>query len=80
MTSKTANSAPFSLRVNDAAEHFGLKAPTLYQWVSQGRLLRGKHYLKVGGRVVIIREAFIEFMFKEDGTNVGENQEQAALS
>ena len=63
--------APYSLRVKAAAAHFGLAAPTLYQWVSNGRLLRGKHFLKVGGRVVIIRDAFIDFMRQEDGTNGG---------
>ena len=50
---QTAYSAPYSLRVKDAEEHFGFKEQTLYQWISNGRLQRGKHYLKVGGRIVI---------------------------
>lgn len=67
------NFPPYSLRKKTAAEHFGLSESTLSQWVSNGRLLRGKHYLKVGGRIVIIREAFIEFMKVEDGSFGGEN-------
>lgn len=75
-----ANAAPYSLRIKEAATHFGLKAPTLYQWVSNGRLRRGKEYLKVGGRVVIIREAFIDFLFREDGTNGDTGKGRAAVS
>lgn len=68
---KTISAPPYSMRIKIASEHFGLAEPTLYQWVSNGRLLRGKHYLKVGGRVVIIRDAFIDFMMSEDGSFVG---------
>lgn len=57
---------PYSLRVNEASKHFGFAPQTFYQWVNNGRLRRGKEYLKIGGRVVILREAFIEFMRKED--------------
>ena len=64
---------PYSLRPKAAAAHFGIAAPTLYQWVSSGRLLREKHYLKVGGKVVIIRDAFIDFLHQEDGTNGGQD-------
>ena len=62
---------PYSLRVKDASVHFGLAAQTLYQWVNDGKLIRGKHYLKIGRAVCIIREEFIKFMFTEDGTNGG---------
>lgn len=62
---------PYSLRVKDAAIHFGIAAQTLYQWVNDGKLIRGKHYLKIGRAVCIIREEFIKFMFMEDGTNGG---------
>ena len=50
---------PYSMTVQEAAKHFGFAAQTLYDWVSQGRLHRGIHYLKVGRRTVIIREKFI---------------------
>jgi len=60
---------PYSLSIQDSAAHFGLSKHTLYKWVSEGRLLRGKHYLKIGKRVVIIREAFINYLHAEDGTN-----------
>lgn len=60
---------PFSLTVKDAAVHFGFAPQTLYDWISEGRLHRGEHYLKVGRKVVIVREAFIDFLRKEDGYN-----------
>ena len=66
---QNSNLAPYSLRVKDAEEHFGFKEQTLYQWISNGRLQRGKHYLKVGGRIVIVREEFIKFLIEEDGNN-----------
>ena len=39
--------------------------------VSKGELLRGKHYLKVGGRVLIVREAFREWLLEQDKVNAG---------
>jgi len=62
---------PFSIRVQDMKDHFGIAPQTVSQWISAGRLLRGKHYLKVGNRVFIVREAFIDFMREEDGFNGG---------
>jgi excisionase family DNA binding protein len=62
---------PFSLSVKEAARHFGFHPKTLYDWISLGRLHRGVHYLKIGKKVLIVREAFIEFLQKEDGTSGG---------
>lgn len=59
---------PYSLSIKGAAEHFGFAAATLYNWISQGRLHRGIHYLNIGRKPLIIREAFIEFLKKEDGS------------
>ena len=63
-----ASLQPYCLSVNDAAAHFGFAPQTLYDWISYGKLARGKHYLKIGKKVVILRDAFIEFLRKEDGT------------
>ena len=71
---------PYSLRPKAAAAHFGIAKPTIYGWVSNGRLQRGKHYLKVGHRIVIIREAFIDFLHQEDIKDGGPDPEQPALS
>lgn len=60
--------APYTLNIKKAAEHFGLAAHTLYNWVSNGRLIRGVHYMKVGGKPLIIREKFIEWMEEQDGS------------
>ena len=46
----------------------GLAVGTLYNWISNGRMKRGVHYLKVGRKPIIIREKFIELMEEEDGS------------
>jgi len=61
---------PYSLSVEGASEYFGLAKQTLYKWISIGKLHRGYHYLKVGRKPVIIRDAFIELMRQEDGSLV----------
>lgn len=54
-----------------AAEHFGYAPQSLYDMISQGRLIRGIHYLKIGEKkVLIIREAFIKWLLEQDGVNV----------
>jgi len=58
---------PYSLSVKDAADYFGFAAQTLYDWISVGKLHRGIHYLKIGKKVVIVCENFIEFMRCQDG-------------
>jgi hypothetical protein len=63
-----SNFLPYSLSVNDAAAYFGFAPQTLYDWISCGKLTRGTHYLKIGKKVVILRDAFIELLHKEDGT------------
>jgi hypothetical protein len=70
MANNTQKIEPFSLIVNEAAHHFGFSLQTLYDWISRGKLHRGKHYLKIGKKVVIIRENFIKFMVNEDGSQV----------
>ncbi|EFK11249.1 conserved hypothetical protein [delta proteobacterium NaphS2] len=59
---------PYSLSVKGASEHFGFSPQTIYNWMYKGRLHRGIHYLNIGNKPVIIREAFIEFLKKEDGS------------
>ena len=61
---------PFSLRPEEAERHFGIAKQTLYQWISEGKLIRGKHYFKIGRITCIIRDEFINFMLQEDGANV----------
>ncbi len=53
---------PFSMSVTDAAEHFGFAAATIYKYISDRKITEGREYLKVGRKVVIVREAFIEWM------------------
>lgn len=58
--------APYSIRVKDAGEVFGIAPNTVYSWISEGRLARSKHYLKVGNRVLIIYEEFVKYLQEED--------------
>lgn len=53
---------PYSLSVRAAADHFGFSRHTLYRWISDGKLIQNRHYLKVGKKTVIVRHAFIEYM------------------
>jgi excisionase family DNA binding protein len=72
MANNTQRFEPFSLTVKEAAGYFGFSPQTLYDWISRGKLHRGTHYLKVGKKVVIIRENFIEWMLEEDGSLVAQ--------
>ena len=58
---------PYTLSVKSASEHFGLASNTLYHWINDGKLVRGKHYLKVGRKVLIVRDKFIELLGAIDG-------------
>jgi len=60
---------PYSLTPETAAEHFGIAAGTLYNWVSEGCLIRGQHYLKIGRKTLIVRDAMIEYLRGVDNGN-----------
>jgi len=66
-TTRESSILPYSLTVKGASAHFGFAPPTIYGWISKGRLRRGVHFIKVAGKPLIIREAFIDWMRKEDG-------------
>ena len=61
---------PYSLSIEEASYYFGLEENAFHRWIRDGRLQRDYHYLEVGGKPVIIRETFIEFMKKEDASYV----------
>ena len=65
--SPTYNTPPYSLSVKEASKHFGFAVQTLYQWINDGRLIRGEHYLKVGRKPLIVRDKFIAWMEEQDG-------------
>lgn len=58
---------PFSLSVGDAAKYFGFNKNTIYNMISNGTLILGTHYLKVGRKVVILTAAFKKWMFEQSG-------------
>ena len=60
--------APYSLSPNQMETYFGFKAKTIYDLMYAGRLHRGYHYLKVGKKVVIVCDKFIEWMEENDGS------------
>ena len=57
---------PYSLRLKEAERHFGFKVSTLRNWINYGRLIRGTHYIKVAGRVLILTEGFKQWMKEQD--------------
>jgi len=59
---------PYSLSVKDAGRYFGISPRTIYDMISEGKLHRGYHYIKMGKKVLIIREKFIEFLHQLDGS------------
>lgn len=61
---------PYSLSPNQMEFHFGFKAKSIYDLMHAGRLHRGYHYLKVGKKVVIICDKFIEWMEENDGSKI----------
>jgi len=61
---------PYSLSIEEASPYFGLAEDAFHRWIRDGRLQRDYHYIEVGGKPVIIREAFIEFMKKEGASYV----------
>lgn len=57
--------APYSLSIKGASEYFGVTKEDLYKWMYSGPLRRGVHYLNIGRKPLIIREAFAEFLKEE---------------
>ena len=58
---------PYSLSINEASRHFGLAVQTFYNMINIGKITQGIHYLKIGRKVVIVRDKFIEWMEAQDG-------------
>ena len=58
---------PYSLSIKGASEYFGLTPQSFYNLMYEGWLRRGIHYLNLGRKPLIVREAFIEFLESEDG-------------
>jgi len=62
-----------TLTVKDASACFGFSPVTLYQWMNTGRLIRGIHWLKVGRKVLIVKDEFFQWMKEQDGSYVSNN-------
>jgi len=67
---------PYTLQIKHAAPFFGYHPKTLYAKISSGELVLGLHYLRVGGKVLIITEAFKKWMFEQSGVAYGGNTHQ----
>lgn len=57
----------YTLSIKQASKIFGFPAGSLYNMISDGKLIRSYHYLKVGNRVLIKRKEFIEWLEEQDG-------------
>lgn len=58
---------PYTLGIKEASQMFSFAPRTLYNMINDGKLIRGKQYMKVGGKVLIKREEFIKWMEEKDG-------------
>ena len=57
----------YTLNIKEASKTFGFAPQTLYNWINNGRLIRGVHYLKVARKPLIKRKEFIKWMEEQDG-------------
>ncbi len=67
------NLEPYSMAIKDAAPYFGYHEKSLYAMVSDGELILGTHYLKVGKKVLIKTEAFKQWLLVRSGVVYGNN-------
>ena len=61
--------------VKKAASYFGYHEKTIYAMVEGRELGIGKHYLKVGKKVLIIVRGFKEYLHEKSGVVYGENED-----
>ena len=59
---------PFSISPNQMESYFGFKPKAIYDLIYTGKLQRGYHYLKIGKKLVIVCDKFIEWMEACDGS------------
>lgn len=59
---------PFSVSPNQMESYFGFKPKAIYDLIYTGKLQRGYHYLKIGKKLVIVCDKFIEWMEACDGS------------
>jgi excisionase family DNA binding protein len=71
---------PYTLSIKNASAYFGVAEQTFYQWVSEGALCRGIHYLKLGRKTLIVREAFVEWLREQDGSMVFQTKSVASCN
>lgn len=57
----------YTLNIKEASRVFGLATGTFYNWINNGKLIRGLHYLKVSNKPLIKRKEFIKWMEEQDG-------------
>ncbi len=57
----------YTLSIKETSKMFGFPAGSLYNMISDGKLIRSHHYLKVGSRVLIKQKEFIEWLEEQDG-------------
>ena len=65
------DTAPYSLSPKQAEAYFGIARATLYEWLNNGKLIRGEHFLKIGRKTLIKREQFIEWLEAQDNVCTG---------
>ena len=64
----TNEPTPYSLNLKGAGEHFGFTAKTLQNWIAKGRLTRGREFINIGNKPLILRDGFINWLKEQDGS------------
>lgn len=60
------NTPPYSLSPKQAEVYFGIARANLYEWLNNGKLIRGEHFLKIGRKTLIKRKQFIEWLEEQN--------------
>jgi len=66
-----AKLTPYTMTIKTAAPYFGYHPKSMYDMVSDGKLIYGTHYLKVGKKVLIKVTAFKAWMHEQTGVVYG---------
>ena len=69
------NIEPYTMPPKQAAAYFGFHEKTIYAMVESRELGIGRHYLKVGKKVLIIVNGFKQYLHEKSGVVYGDNQE-----
>ena len=67
MDAKTViENLPLTLTMDDVRRHLHVSRPTVYKWVSEGRL----HRVDIPGRFLVSAESVLRFVYGDEPTDI----------